>query len=139
MGLRDARRAAATAPVPRRSRPVARRARLLRRKPPRRERKGETAAGLDAEISDVSRGVGGLYLTLKFVIASEAKQSRAVYATLDCRVATLLAMTKIGWLNQHVHRVDQHPHPPADQRAVDADLLQVVELGRETCREKEDQ
>jgi hypothetical protein len=28
------------------------------------------------------------------VIASEAKQSRAVYATLDCRVASLLAMTK---------------------------------------------
>jgi hypothetical protein len=27
------------------------------------------------------------------VIASEAKQSRAVYASMDCRVATLLAMT----------------------------------------------
>ena len=30
-----------------------------------------------------------------FVIASEAKQSRAVYATLDCRVASLLAITTL--------------------------------------------
>ncbi len=30
-----------------------------------------------------------------FVIASEAKQSRAVYGTLDCRVASLLATTKL--------------------------------------------
>ena len=29
------------------------------------------------------------------VIASRAKQSRAVCAPLDCRVATLLAMTKM--------------------------------------------
>jgi hypothetical protein len=29
------------------------------------------------------------------VIASEAKQSRAGYATLDCRVASLLAMTVV--------------------------------------------
>ena len=29
------------------------------------------------------------------VIASEAKQSRAGYATLDCCVATLLAMTVV--------------------------------------------
>jgi len=29
------------------------------------------------------------------VIASEAKQSRAAYATLDCRVASLLAMTAV--------------------------------------------
>jgi hypothetical protein len=30
---------------------------------------------------------------LHLVIASEAKQSRAVTASLDCRVASLLAMT----------------------------------------------
>jgi hypothetical protein len=29
------------------------------------------------------------------IIASEAKQSRAGYATLDCRVAALLAMTEV--------------------------------------------
>ena len=37
--------------------------------------------------------------TTHFVFASEAKQSRVAPATLDCRVATLLAMTDIGEIN----------------------------------------
>jgi hypothetical protein len=35
-------------------------------------------------------------MMLSFVIASEAKQSRAEYDALDCFVASLLAMTTKG-------------------------------------------
>src|SRR3546814_4044078 len=59
MGLRAARRPAAAAAIAGRRRPVARRARLLFRKPPRRERQGEAAAGLDAALSILSRGTEG--------------------------------------------------------------------------------
>src|SRR3546814_8528372 len=59
MGLRAARRPAAAAAIAGRRRPVARRARLLFRKPPRRERQGEAAAGLDAALSILSRGIEG--------------------------------------------------------------------------------
>jgi hypothetical protein len=38
-------------------------------------------------------------ITNHFVIASEAKQSRVASATLDCRVASLLAMTDTGETN----------------------------------------
>src|SRR3546814_20028761 len=59
MGLRAARRPAAAAAIAGRRRPVARRARLLFRKPPRRARQGEAAAGLDAALSILPRGIAG--------------------------------------------------------------------------------
>src|SRR3546814_6891837 len=59
MGLHDARRAGAAAAIAGRSRPLARRTRLLYRKPPCRERQGEAPARLDAALSDLSRGVAG--------------------------------------------------------------------------------
>src|SRR3546814_2423832 len=49
MGLHDARRAGAAAAIAGRSRPLARRTRLLYRKPPCRERQGEAPARLRSE------------------------------------------------------------------------------------------
>src|SRR3546814_15993497 len=60
MGLRDARRAAAAAPYARRSRPVARRACLLCRKPARRERQGEAPAGVEPTLPNVPRRPGAV-------------------------------------------------------------------------------
>src|SRR3546814_7051284 len=59
LGWGAGRRPAAAAGIVGRRRPVARRARLLFRKPPRRERQGEAAAGLDAALSILSREIEG--------------------------------------------------------------------------------
>ena len=67
------------------------------------------------------------------VIASEAKQSRADYATLDCRVALLLAMTKSenGQLVEHLRPADrlalrQQPDP-RHMVELDPDAVGVLE------------
>lgn len=50
-----------------------------------------------------------------------------VWNTLFWPVA-LFVIARFGWLRSdpHVHRVDDQPDQPADQSAVDADILQVT-------------
>src|SRR3546814_15960851 len=83
MGLRAARRPAAAAAIAGRRRPVARRARLLFRKPPRRDRQGEADAGLAAALSILSRGNEG---GARLISCKGAKRAeRAEIGRAPCR------------------------------------------------------
>src|SRR3546814_12192544 len=62
-----------------------------------------------------------VYESVKFTTES---LPQSIFATTSERLKQYLVL--LTQSDQHVHRMDQHPHQPPDQRSVDPDILQFV-------------
>src|SRR3546814_2666065 len=62
-----------------------------------------------------------VYESVKFTTES---LPQSIFATTSERLKQYLVL--LTQSDQHVHRMDQHPHHPPAQRSVDADILQVA-------------